>query len=136
MITNLSPALKNHIELYINDIEKNKLSQSIIYCPPIVLHEYIEVLRQIDVTIPPQLDCFIRITEYLASRFNYFEFKQVELLQDGAEQYDFKLPLTNINYEELVRELQSVLPLHTIDVLLTNDFVSGLTLTVYIQPVF
>ena len=42
MNTNLSPALKQHIEAYIDDIDNENLTNSIIYCPLDCIEDYLD----------------------------------------------------------------------------------------------
>lgn len=122
MITNLSPALKQHIETYINDIEKGNLTSSIIYCPMDIISDYLDTLRMIDEVIPGHLIPFTRISCYLASVLKGGHMYNITMRSIGDETYEFLFPYSNIDYVQMRRELTNCCPYHYVTVDLGADY--------------
>ena len=97
MITKLSSELKQHIEAYIDDIEKGNLTNSIIYCPLDIMSDYLDTLRMIDEVIPGHLIPFTRISCYLASVFKGGHMYNITIRSIGDETYEYQFPFSNID---------------------------------------
>lgn len=98
MITKLSPELKYHIEEYIDEIEKDNVHNSIIRCPVNILHEYIEVLKQIDVKPSTLLTPYIDVATCVASKtMGVCHCSKIELRHDGFN-FEFEIPPQNLDW--------------------------------------
>ena len=133
----MNPLLKQHIEEYIDDIEKGNLINSIIYCPLDIMSDYLDALRRIDEPIPGQLIPFTRITCYLASQFKGGHMCNVTVLSIGNEMYTFDFPwssVTGIDVSQVNHELSNCCPSSYIHVDYEGDYVTQiLTIKVSIQ---
>lgn len=126
MIKNLSPALKRHIEMNIDDIEKGNLTNSIIYCPLDIMSDYLDTLRMIDEVIPGHLIPFTRISCYLASVLKGGHMYNITIRGIGDETYEFKFPFSNIDYVQMRKELTDCCPHHYVTVDIGVDYNNGL----------
>ena len=136
MITNLSPALKRHIEMNIDDIEKGNLTNSIVYCPLDIMQDYLDTLRMIDEVIPGHLVPFTHISCYLASVIKGGQLYNMSLRSIGDETYEFHFPFCNIDYVKMRHELTDRCPYHYVTVDIGADYSNRyISIKVSIQPV-
>ena len=135
MITKLSPALKNYIEMNIDDIEKGNLTNSIVYCPLDIMQDYLDTLRMVDEVIPGHLIPFTRISCCLASFLHRGQLIKTHYRATGDETYEFEFPVQNVDYEKLRRELTDCCPYHCTTVDIGLDYNSCLSIKVSIQPI-
>ena len=110
MITNLSPALKQHVETYMDDIENGELTQSIVYCPLDIMQEYLDTLRMIDEVIPGHLIPFTRICCCLASHLKGGHMYNMGFRSIGDEIYTFEFPVQLVDSQRLRQELTQTCP--------------------------
>lgn len=110
MITKLSPELKSHIEEYIDEIEQNRITQSIIRCPVNILYEYIEVLKQIDVKPSAMLNPYIDVAICVASKtVGVCRCSKIDFLHDRFN-FEFDIPPQNLDWELLQKALMKACP--------------------------
>lgn len=122
----MNPILKQHIEEYIDDIEKGNLTNSVIYCPLDIMSEYLDTLRMIDEVIPGHLIPFTRISCYLASVFKGGRMYNITMRSIGDETYEYRFPFSNIDYVQMRKELTNCCPYHYVTVDIGSDFNNGL----------
>ena len=105
MITNLNPLLKQHVETYMDDIEKGDLTQSIVCCPIDVMQEYLDTLRMIDEVIPGHLIPFTRMCCCLASFLHGGQLVKTHYRSTGDETYTFEFPVQLMDSQRLRNDL-------------------------------
>ena len=106
----MNPILKQHIEMYINDIEQHNLTGSIVYCPIDIMQEYLDTLRMIDEVIPGHLIPFTRICCCLASQLKGGQMHNLEFRSIGDETYTFQFPVQLMDSQRLRNELTQTCP--------------------------
>ena len=116
----MNPLLKQHIEKYIDDIEKGNLHTSILYCPLDIMSDYLDILRMIDADIPGHLVPYTRVSCYLASVLNGGRLYNLTVRSIGDETYtfDFPRPSSRIDVKQLNEGITNSCPYHYVD----NDF--------------
>ena len=113
MITKLSPELKSHIEEYIEEIEKDNAHNSIIRCPVNILHEYIEVLKQIDVKPSAILSPYIDVALCVASKTaGVCRCSKIEFLHHDEFNLEFEIHPQNVDWELFQKALMKACPYH------------------------
>lgn len=122
----MNPILKQHIEKYIDDIDKGNLLDSIIYCPLDIISDYIDTLRMIDEVIPGHLVPYTRISCYLASVLKGGHMYNITMRRIGDETYKFQFPFCNIDYVQMRKELTNCCPYHYVTVDIGADYNNGL----------
>ena len=121
----MNPVLKQHIETYINDIDRHNLINSILYCPLEVMSDYLDILRMIDEPIPGHLIPYTRISCYLASQFEGGDMYNMTIRSIGDETYEFKFPFSNIDYIQMRKELINCCPYHYVTVDISSNYNNG-----------
>lgn len=113
MITKLSPELKSHIEEHIEEIEKDNVHNSIIRCPVNILHEYIEVLKQIDVKPSVMLNPYIDVALCVASKTaGICHCSKIELLHPDEFKFEFEIHPQNLDWGLFQKALMKACPYH------------------------
>ena len=134
----LSSELKQHIETYIDDIEKGNLTNSIIYCPMDIMSDYLDTLRMIDEPIPGHLIPFTRISCYLASQYKGGHMYNMEMRGIGDETYTFDFPwssVTGADINQVQRELSNCCPSNFVHVNYEGNHINQIiTVRVSIAP--
>lgn len=137
MITKLSPELKQHIEEYIEEIEKDNVYNSIIKCPINILDDYVQVLNQIDVQPSVMLKSYIDIACCIGSKIEYGNCYHIDALSLDCFTYEFETDTTSLlNWDDLQKELMRVCPYHYVQAAMSHEFF-GLprrTIKVILQP--
>ena len=137
MITQLSPELKSHIEEYIEEIEQNRINQSIIKCPINILDDYVHVLKQIDIEPREELKTYINIACCIGSKIEYGNCYHVEVRSLEDVTYEFETDTTSLlDWDNLQKEIIHVCPYHYVQVAISNAFfgVPRRTIKVVLQP--
>ena len=122
----MNPILKQHIERYIDDIDKGNLLNSIIYCPLDIMSDYLDALRMIDEVIPGHLIPYTRISCYLASVLKGGHMCNITMRSIGDETYEFQFPFSNIDYVQMRKELTNCCPYHYVTVDIGADYNNGI----------
>lgn len=137
MITKLSPELKQHIEEYIEEIEKDNVYNSIIKCPINILDDYIQVLNQIDVQPSVMLKSYIDVACCIGSKIEYGNCYHIEARSLEDVTYEFETDITSLlDWDNLQRDLMRVCPYHYVQAAMSHEFF-GLprrTIKVILQP--
>lgn len=127
MITKLSPQLKSHIEEYITEIEQNNVHNSIIRCPLNILHEYIEVLQQIDVEPLEIVKPYIDVAICVASKtVGHCRCSRIEF-NSSSSRFEFEVPPQNIDWRTFQNDLMSACPQYHVQSDITYNYGSPLT---------
>ena len=121
----MNPLLKQHIETYIDDIEKGNLLNSIIYCPLDIMSDYLDALRMIDEVIPGHLIPFTHISCYLASFLKGGHIDNITVRSIGDETYEYKFPFSNIDYVQMRKGLADCCPCHYVTVDMDSAYNNG-----------
>ena len=135
----MNPLLKQHIETYIDDIDRHNLITSIIYCPLDVMSEYLDTLRMIDEPIPGHLVPFTRISCYLASQFEGGHMYNMTMRGIGDETYtfDFPIPSSRIDVQQLNNGITNSCPCHYVHNDFSMDYAAQtVTIKVSITPAY
>ena len=124
MITELSPELKSHIEEYIEEIEQNRINESIIKCPLNILDDYVHVLKQIDMEPRKELKTYIDIATYLSSKIDgYAHCCNIEVHGLDDVTYEFEVnPQPLIDWETIERDLIRLCPYHYVQCAMSHEF--------------
>lgn len=124
MITELSPELKYHIEEYIEEIEQNRINESIIKCPLTILDDYVQVLKQIDIVPHTELKTYIDIATYIAATIegpahcSNIHAKGLECIT-----YEFEVnPQSFIDWETIQQDLIKLCPYHYVQTAMSHEF--------------
>ena len=137
MITELSPELKQHIEEYIEEIEQDRINQSIIKCPLKILDDYVHVLKQIDIEPREELQTYIDIACCVGAKIEYGNCYHIDVHSSDCFTYEFETDTTSLlNWDDLQKELMRVCPYHYVQAAISHEFF-GLprrTIKVYLQP--
>lgn len=113
MVTKLSSELKSHIEEYIDEIEKDNVHNSIIRCPVNILHEYIEVLKQIDVKPSAMVTPYIDVALCVASKTaGVCHCSKIQFLHYDEFNVEFEIHPQNLDWESFQRALMKSCPDH------------------------
>lgn len=137
MITKLSPELKQHIEEYIEEIEKDNVYNSIIKCPINILNDYIQVLNQIDVQPSVMLKSYIDVACCIGSKIEYGNCYHIDDLSLDCFTYEFETDTTSLlNWDELQKELIQACPYHYVQASISHEFFGfpRRTIKVDLQP--
>lgn len=138
MITELSPELKSHIEEYIEEIEQNRLNESILKCPLTILDDYVHVLKQIDMEPRVELKTYIDIATYIAATIEGPAHCSL-IHAEGSDciMYEFEVnPQSFIDWETIQQGLIKLCPYHHVQTAMSHEFF-GLprrTIKVILQP--
>lgn len=136
MITEFSPVLKQHIEKYIEEIEKDNVYTSILRCPIDILHEYIEVLKQIDVKPSPMLNPYIDVALCIASEtVGVCYCSKIEFVSVDVFNFEFEIHPQNLDWGLFQKALIKACPQYYVNSGLKYE--SGLsmeTIQVSLQP--
>ena len=131
----MNPLLKQHIETYIDDIEKGNLTNSIIYCPLDIMSDYLDTLRMIDEVIPGHLIPYTQICCYLASVLEGGCLVNMHFRSAGDETYEFLFPYSNIDTKQLNSGISNSCPCHYVHNHFSMDYSNKqLTIKVSIDP--
>lgn len=105
MITKLSPALKEHIEEYIDEIDQNRVFHSILKCPVNILYDYLDILQQIDIKPMAELNPYIDVALCVASKtVGACHSSKIDFLHDGFN-FEFEIHPQNLDWGLLQRAL-------------------------------
>lgn len=123
MVTSLSPQLKQHIEQYIDDIDHNSVSESIIKCPIDSLDDYIHILRYIDIEPPTELKSYIDIACCIASKIEYGNCYHIDVHSLDCFTYEFETDTTSLlDWDELQKEIMHMCPYHYVQCVMSHEF--------------
>ena len=123
MITKLSSALKQHIEEYIDEIEKDNIYNSIIKCPINILYDYIQVLNQIDVQPSVMWKSYIDVACCIGSKIEYGNCYHIDVHSLDCFTYEFETDTTSLlNWDNLQEELMRVCPYHHVQATVSHEF--------------
>ena len=137
MITKLSPELKQHIEEYIEEIEKDNVYNSIIKCPINILDDYIQVLNQIDVQPSVMLKSYIDVACCIGSKIEHGNCYHIDAHSLDCFTYEFETDTTSLlSWDDLQKELMCVCPYHYVQASISNEFFGfpRRTIKVILQP--
>lgn len=125
MTTELSPELKSHIEQYIEEIEQNRLTVSIIKCPINILDDYVHVLKQIDMVPRVELKTYIDVACCIGSKIEYGNCYHIDMHSLDCFTYEFETDTTSLlNWEDLQKELIQACPYHYVQTTVSHEFFS------------
>ena len=108
MITKLSYPLKIYIEQHIEEIEQNRIYNSIVSCPWNILKEYIEVLKMIDAPIDFEWTT-IKLFQFVSSMFPEGHCAKTDYI-DNTQVHHFEFPMQDVNYTKLQKMLIDACP--------------------------
>ena len=132
----LSPELKFHIEKYIDEIDQNRVFHSIIKCPVNILHEYLEVLKQIDVKLMSELYSYVDVALCVASKTaGACHCSKIEIRHDESN-FEFEILPQNLDWGLFQKALIRACPQYYVRSNIKYEY--GLTITtiqVSIQPI-
>lgn len=137
-MTELRPELKSHIEEYIEEIEQNRINESIIKCPLNILDDYVHVLKQIDMEPRKELKTYIDIATYIAAKIEGPAHCS-NIHAEGLEciTYEFEInPQDVVDWETIQRDLTNLCPYHCVRTAMSHEFfgIPKRTIKVYLQP--
>ena len=136
MITKLSPELKSHIEEYIEEIEKDNVHNSIIRCPINILHEYIEVLKQIDVKPSAILSPYIDVAICVASKTaGVCRCSKMACLHPDEFNFEFEIHPQNLDWGLFQKALMRACPQYYVSSNIKYEYGQPMvTIQVSMQP--
>lgn len=136
MVTKLSPALKQHIEEYIDEIDQNRVFHSIIKCPVNILDDYLNILQQIDITPMEQLNPYIDVAICVASKtVGPCRCSKIESCQNGFK-FEFDVLHQNIDWGLFQIALRKACPQYYLRSNIKYEYgLSMVTIQVEVQPI-
>lgn len=131
----LSPALKQHIEEYIDEIEQDNVHNSIIRCPVNILYEYIEVLKQIDVKPSTMITPYVDVAICVASKtVGVCHCSKIDFLHDGFN-FEFEIHAQNLDWGLFQKALTKACPQYYVQSNIKYEYgLPMVTIQVSIQP--
>lgn len=131
MMTSLSPAMKQHIETYIDEIDQNNVIQSIYSCPIEILCDYINILDSIDVKPHIITRSYVSIALYIASICGGAHLSDVRIenfmSREEIQSFEFLVNKQYVNSIELEQELQRLCP--------SNEVLCSISMSPYVTTI-
>ena len=135
MTQKLSDKLRQHIKLFAEEINQNRIYHSILNCPLSCLEEYIEVLKRIDLAPNDQLLPYINIAERIAKLIEECYFYEVIVNGINNTTYVFEIPSNQVlpDFSRLQEQLIAACSKDSVSCCVSTTSYGTITLEVNIQ---
>ena len=116
--------VKQLIELYIDDLERNYFGNIIMQCPHDDLPDLLHALHDADLSPSSRFQPYVNLVSYFAKQYRGGVTHEL-YVEDNLEEYTFKFRHAKFHWKELEEDLVLLFPQHDVRVVVDTSFNGG-----------